>query len=240
VANLPNLEKLVGQSEFIFQARVEKLGEATLPIVPVTKETAIVVVDEVLRRPPGLGDLSGRAVTVQFTGKPRVSKGQDLLIFAQGWLYGASIALKEYGHIRAGPSIRKQVIETEQRLQKRALRQRVRRAEIIVAGQVKEVRLLPLGEESGEEDAEWGEAMLEIASWEKSPQQVKPIRVVYPARPNWRYRRARRFHRAQEGIWMLRSVAAKIFQDKAYIAEDVQDFQPLERLELVRALIRGA
>jgi len=235
----PNLAKLIGQSEFILQARVEKMGEATLSLVPVTKETAIVVVDQVLRRPPGLGGLSGRAITVQFKGKPTVSKGQNLLIFAQGWLYGTSIVLKEYGHVRASASLQRKVIETEQKLQKRVLRDRIVRAEVIVTGRVKEVRLLSHGrEQSREEEAEWEEVVLEITSWEKPIQKKKAIRIVCPVQADRRFPHARIFHRTQEGIWMLRGVTGKIFQGKVYIAEDAPDFQPLEKLEMVRSLIQ--
>jgi hypothetical protein len=240
MVNIPNLEKLVGQSEYIFEATVDKLGEATLPIVPVTKETAVVLVTQLLRRPPGLGDFSGKTVTVQFTAKSRLSKRHKLLIFARGWLYGTSLALKESGHVRSTPSIWQQVIEAEQRLQERVLRQRVRRAEIIVTGEVSDVRLLRDHEESGEKQPEWSEVLLEVASWEKTVQKEAAIRVVYPAHPHPGFPRARRFHRGQEGIWMLRSISVKVLQGRAYIAEDVQDFQPLERLERVRSLIRGA
>lgn len=234
----PNLTSLIGQSEFIFEARVEKTGAATLPIVPITQETAIVIVDEVLRRPPGLGGLSGRAVTVQFKGRPSVSRGQNLLIFAQGWLYGTSIAVKEYGHFRASPSLQRKVIETEQRLQKRVLRERIVRAEVIVTGRVKEVRSLSHREQSREEKAQWEEVVLEITSWEKPIQKKRPIRMVSPLKSNRRFPHARIFHQTQEGIWMLRGITEKTFQGKVYIAEDVHDFQPLEKLEMVRSLIQ--
>ena len=234
----PNLARLIGQSEFIFQARVEKMGEATLPIVPVTQKTGIVVVNEVLRLPPGLGGLSGRAVTVQFKGRPSVSRGQNLLIFAQGWLYGASIALKEYGHFRASASLQRKVIETEQKLQKRLLRERIVRAEVIVTGRVKEVRSLSHREQSRKEKAQWEEVVLEITSWEKPTPKRTAIRMVSPVKSNRRFPRARIIRPAQEGIWMLRGITAKTLQGKVYVAEDVHDFQPLEKLEMVRSLIQ--
>ncbi len=235
-----NLERLAGQAELIFQGRVDRLGEATLPIVSATDATAVVMVEQILRRPPGLGDFSGNLITVQFATKPKPARRQELVIFARGWLYGTSMAVKECGHVRAHPSLLRRLIDIEHMLLERTLQQRVARAEVIVTGRVRDVRLLPADKESSGERSEWGEVLLEVVSWEKAPRREKPIRVVCPVRPNRRFPRAPVFHRAQEGLWMLRRTRVELLKETVFMAQDPHDFQSLERLELVRRLIQEA
>jgi hypothetical protein len=232
------LEDLVAGSEFIFQGKVDRLGAGTMPVVPANKSTGVVKVEKVLRRPPGLADFAGKSITVQFASRAKPQAKERFMIFADGWLYGTSIAVKENGHVAADPSLTKRIARITDALFERALRDRVARSQVIVSGRVEDVTDLQVQTEAGLPEPEWAEVALEIASTEKGPKR-EPPRVVCPARPTPDFAHAPVFRLGQEGIWILHRAKIKGIEGRLVMALDQLDFQPPERLELIRRLVRG-
>jgi hypothetical protein len=231
------LEDLVASSEFIFQGKVDRLGAGTMPVVPANRSTGVVKVEKVLRRPPGLADFVGKSITVQFASRAKPRAKQRFMIFADGWLYGTSIAVKENGHVVADPSLPKKIADIAEASLERALRDRVARSQVIVSGRVEAVTVLPVHTEPGLPEPEWAEVALEISSVEKGPKRELP-RMVCPARPTPDFPHAPVLRRGQEGIWILHRAKIKGIEGRLVIALDQLDFQPPERLELIRRLVR--
>ena len=88
-------------------------------------------------RPTSWGTEPDRTITVQLQ-KPDMKEGAHALFFARGWLYGESIAVTEVGRTSANEpeELRKQLEQSEQRAEERALLDRIAKASLIVIAKV--------------------------------------------------------------------------------------------------------
>src|SRR5947209_18759713 len=93
-----NDEELARRASFIFKGTVQKLKAATMPSVPVSDRTAIVRVDHVIEAPRMLSGYEGRDITVQLSKGEKVKKGEQAVFYANGWLFGESVAVESVGH----------------------------------------------------------------------------------------------------------------------------------------------
>ena len=55
-----SVEKLTEQAQFVFRGTVVERGAATLDQIPLTRDTLVVTVDEILEGPPVLAGFAGR------------------------------------------------------------------------------------------------------------------------------------------------------------------------------------
>jgi len=94
------VDTLTSQSKFVFRGTVQKNNDATMPETVTTARTVVVKVQEVLRSPEVIGDFSGREIVVQLREGAPAKPGQQLVFFANGWVYGRSLAVIEVGRTR--------------------------------------------------------------------------------------------------------------------------------------------
>ena len=100
---------------------------------------AVVRVEDVFSAPKMLGNLTGKEITVQLSAPHTARLRNKLIFFAQGWLYGESIAVLEVGHIQVtkdNTSLRLQVTNEIHKLSDSQILQRLIHSEIIVVGKV--------------------------------------------------------------------------------------------------------
>src|SRR5690349_8468323 len=79
---------------FVFKGTLKKLRGATMAIIPVDEQTAIVRVDEILTAPDAFAGYTGQEITVRLSGKGPYQAGQQLIFHTNSWLYGDSIAVQ--------------------------------------------------------------------------------------------------------------------------------------------------
>src|SRR5262245_38652254 len=93
---LPKRENL-RQSEMVFRAKVVQVRGSTMPELPASDTTIVVLVEEVYQSPEILRFLAGKSITVVTQDSGSLRAGQEVLFLAKGWLYGESIAVVEVG-----------------------------------------------------------------------------------------------------------------------------------------------
>ena len=90
------VDKLVAESSYVFKATVTQLNASNEPAVRSGPGLIVAHVDEAFRASPSVGvdGLRGRDVTMLLAGGAP-ALGDKLLVFANEWLYGVQIALRE-------------------------------------------------------------------------------------------------------------------------------------------------
>lgn len=231
-------------SPFIFTGKIRKRRAATLSLVDVSELDAVIAVERVLRRPPGVVDFSGQDVTLRGSSAVELDDDRAALFAANGWLYGDSLALIEVARMDERQSdAEKRIKEAEQRAATEALRSRLQRADLVVVAVVASTS--PRGEKeappTSEHDPLWWEATLKVESVEKG-QAPRQLRVLYPTSLDEYWYECPKFAPGDEGVFLLqrdqKEHGPTQYRVRGYTALHPLDFHPRERLDELRGLLR--
>jgi hypothetical protein len=237
-ANVPaSVQRLVAQSNFVFQGTVTRLNASTEPEVPASASTVVMIVERILQGENMVSDMTGKEVTLQLLRPRSVTRGQALLVFSTLAVAGKSIAVKEVAHYDAARSaaMMAQVSSAARSQPEADLRSSIARAELIVTGTV--ASLTPRtssGPQASEHDPLWTQAFVDVQSTEKGPAQ-KRIAVWFPASTDIRWFRSPKFQQGQTGVFLLARARERGLD--GYTALGPLDFQPIAEREHVRQLI---
>jgi hypothetical protein len=239
---LPRRETL-RQAELVFKARVTELGASTMPEVPASDTTIVAVVESVYEAPDVLRFLAGKSITVITQDAGTLHAGQDVLFLAKGWLYGESIAVVEVGresHNVDYEDLPKHLKSEAEAARDEALLERIRSAEVVVAGKVvatRPMQALNLGN-AGEHAPLWAEATIQVTSLAKGALSSSEVRVVYPESLDVKWYRAPKFRVGQDGVWILRKQRIEELGREEFTALNLLDFHSMDSLNRLRGLIR--
>jgi hypothetical protein len=231
-------------SPFIFTGQVRKRRAATLSLVDVTEFDAVIAVERVLRKPPGVVDFSGQEVTLRGNSALELEDERTALFAADGWLYGDSLALIEVMRMDEGRSnADEQIKAAEQRAAEQALSSRLARANLVVLAVVE--RTNPRGDKErppiSEHDPIWWEAWLQVESAEKG-QAPPSLRVLYPASTDEYWYESPKFAPGDEGVFLLQQDQKERgptqYRVRGFTALHPLDYHPRERLDELRRLMR--
>lgn len=243
-------DELGEEAKFVFRGTVQQRGAATLDQVPLTKDTLIVTVEEILRAPEVLQDFEGTEITVQLGAKQKATVGKSYVFYTDGWIYGDGLAVQCVALGSDSDVDRRKARAVLETAPDREIQERAKRAELVVTGEITEVRAVERtpGAPITEHDPEWQQAVIAVDS---VPQMTgaktrKPKQVVirFAASPDVRWAKAPKFAVGQAGTWMLGDKkegaelrAAAGAQKTEYVVVDEEDFHPLESSERVASLL---
>ena len=196
------------EARFVFRGTVAQRGAATLDEVPLTRNTLVVTVDEILTAPEALQAFEGQAITVVLGTGQRASTGQRYVFHTNGWLYGSSLAVV---CIRLTPDTDSHVGQLRQAMDAGAgrwLQERAQRADLVVSGQVKEIRDATQPDTPiSEHDPQWRQATVAVSDVHRSGARLarKPRQVLirFAASIDVRWANAPKFSVGDAGLWML-------------------------------------
>lgn len=235
-------------SQFVVAGSVESVGSTTMPIDPTVPNVGVFKVDEILRGPQALMGFAGREITVAFQESRGVRAGERLVLFTTSWLYGQSLAVLETGRMedRDRTAMRKEIEEAQESLEDEKLRERINRAQLVVAGEVE--KTAPL-EKSGhrfpitEHDPVWWTAVIEVETFLKSRGERR-VTILFPASLDIAWSQSPKCERGQKGIWILQRDQQErgwpAMRVPGLTALDPLDFQPMSEMARVRRLTRKA
>jgi hypothetical protein len=232
------------QSEFVFRARVEKIGAATMPDVPVSAANVVVSVTSVFRAPDAVRLLTGKSITVVSADSAQLVPGQEIVFLAKGWLYGSSLAVIELGR-EAGTvddsTLPQRVAADTAAANDAALAARLADAVLVGSAHVADTRTRggvdPLT--VSEHSPFWSEAILDVQSVEKGTAPGPRVIVLYPESIDVMWYRAPKLRAGLEGVFLLRRGAIEGPDRDAFTALDPIDVQPASALDRVRRLVRS-
>lgn len=237
------------RTPFIFRGTVVQRGAATLDQVPLTRDTLIVHVDEILRGPEVIAGFAGTDITVQLGAGQRAALGGSYLFHAHGWMYGDGLAVK---CVRLAPDTDADVTRTKQALASAAdaaVHARAAEAELVVTGQVMELReaaRVP-GAPITEHDPGWRQAVIAVESVEqgaRAGRRPRQVVIRFASSSDVRWAKAPKFKVGQAGLWLLGDKkegaalrAAAGAQKHEFVVVDPEDYHPVESSAQVRALL---
>lgn len=231
-------------SHFVVAGSVERLGTTTIPIDPAVQNVGVFRIDEILSGPPVLNGFAGRDITVVFRDLDHVHQGDRAVLFATSWLYGQSLAVVEVGMMDEGEQarMRDEIGQAEQRLSDERLRERLARADLVIAGRVTEIA--PLEGEGRvvftEHDPEWWKAEVDVETVAKGHAEGR-VTVLFPRSVDIAWSQSPKFEPGQAGVWILQrdqtERGAPRLRRPGVTALDPLDFRPLEELPRLRELM---
>ncbi len=258
-------DELARQASFVFKGTVIKLKAATMPSVPITNQTVIVHVDQVLQAPKVLSGYEGKDITVQLSKGSKVKAGRQAIFYTNGWLFGDSIAVQSSGYTDVGESASAFAAGAGKSIKARKdrdLQEHLADADIVVSGRVVSVGLPEESDVRGvkptaptsdstsrvsEHSARWNEAIVDVQSVEKGRQSKKRIVVRFPQSSDVAWAHAPKLNPGQEGVFILHKAATETGATtkrrkgvQSYVALHAQDFLPTNRARDIKALIQSA
>lgn len=244
MASVPRIEDTVQQAPFIFAATVVKLGAATVPNFQVQAGTVVVKVNQVLRTPQAVGDLSGNQITVQLQGPQVMKAGDEAIFFARGLVYAESIVVQEVAPrqmvipaTKAAQMMR--VSAVVERLPDLQVQTHAGEADLVIVGKVTSVS--PAPKESGgpitHHDPVWKEAVIQVESVEVGSLSQKTVVFLFPSSEDIKWYRVPKFAVGMEGVFLLHRRQIKELKKEFYVVLDPQDFHPRDRVDAIRTIL---
>lgn len=244
--------KFAAESAFVFVGTVVKTRAATMETLA-ADNTAIVQVDRVVSAPSMFASLGGHQITVRFKKPLGLRKGKSLTFFANGWIFGSSIAVdvvgttEETGSQAMAGAVRRSNATSKDSV----LSARLASAAMSVVGTVAKVTKSDKQPSFiSEHDPDWREATIDVDEVLKGKKGTKQATVLFPGSDDVRWYKIGKYATGQQGIWMLQRGAK---QDPAGIPAKVlaavpagagvltalhqSDYLPLHELERVRELV---
>jgi hypothetical protein len=237
------LDDLLKKSTIVFKGTITHPHNKGLVPANTSEDTAVVHVDTVYYLRGNGMKLDGQDVLLKAKSISDDDVGKPQVFFAKSWLYGQSVALIEVARIPEDSEFaaKDEILESLERLGSNRVLYRIALANVIVTGKVSDI--VPATELSeipptSREGLQF--AVIQIDSVEKGQYSLKTIKVLFSssAEPRWRMPR---FHKGQEGIWLLQRNQTErkgpLYGIPAFTALDSDDFHPTDEIEAIRAMI---
>lgn len=257
--NSSNTDDLTRRARFVFKGTVQKMSATTISDIKDKSRTAIVRVDQIIHAPEALSHFAGHDITVQLSGRRKAKAGDQAIFYANGWLFGDSIAVVSIGQhpVEEAPAAVAMAMTSAtnpvKNLKTLDMKERYGSADIVITGRVTSVQLPtdsvsaaasaaePLTP-SSEHDPIWHEATIDVAAVHKGNMGQKTVSLRFPSSEDVMWYRAPKFKPGHEGIFMLRksqikehsaaaAEAAVVETTEAYTALHPVDFQPISHAQ---------
>jgi hypothetical protein len=235
------------EASFVFQGSVVAVGTATLAMVDADDLTAVVRVDRVLRAPEQMEHIAGREITVQLREPADV--GTSAIFEADGWLYGASMAVREVGRRRPAEDEPAEAAADEDAGEtaaaadraeafRDALEARAAEASAVVVGRVTGVKetAAPTEGRLSEHDPQWAVATVEVDEAVKGG-PPRTVDVMFATSEDVMWRDAPKLNVGQKAVMLLQKGAPEVEEKRAHAVVDPLDVQPADTAELVAELV---
>jgi len=244
---------MLKRANIVFVGTVSRVGAAAMPAVTAGPRILVVKVEDVLTKPKQLRLGAGDSVTVEGLDTT-LHDGDRATFYTTGWIFGPSVAVREVGHETMPAQLslsarRDSFRQLEQQVTDSTLAERVRGADMIVAGRVESIQKATLAPQPHrritEHDADWQEAVITVDSMLKGPASARVV-VRFPASLDIAWHRLPKFAVGQAGTFLLRrdtisgSPHAMIAgqQVTAYVVPATTDVLSTADAARVRALIK--
>jgi hypothetical protein len=250
------------KANIAFSGTVSQVGAVSLRNVPVSPKMIVVKVERVLEKPSAVALKPGDEVTVETIDPAGLRPGDRQTFYATGWIYGKNLAVREIAHEplpppgpltdgrRAEPPT--QIQQLRQQALDRELTERIKAADVVVTGQVTQVRAWtgPANQTPrrvSEHNPNWQEAIVEVVTGIKNAPSQKVV-VRFPSSMDVSWRTAPRFKPGQSLTLLLKKdrvsgvprAMLSGAQVQTYTALNPRDVMSISESSRIQALARGA
>jgi hypothetical protein len=237
-AEAEGVDRLVEEASYVFKSTVTQLNASNEPSVGSGPGLIVAHVDEAFRAAPSVGvdGLRGRDVTILTAGdEPGV--GDVLLVFANEWVYGVQIALREVAHRKATARAVRDVVAAVERLPVRHLEARLDGAVLVVDGEVERIGPSPVPDGLTLRSPNYRLAVVQAESTLKGD-GAERVNVLFPTNPAPPWRDAPRLWEHERAVFILRPETALQAPEEFFTALDPDDVQPRDMLDEIKSLLK--
>jgi hypothetical protein len=235
---MQSISDLVQSSTFIFSGTVLELGASSVPSVSPNEKLITARLDKSLRTDPVLGNLTGKTITVAVGSTESFSPGQQVVFFANSWVHGRGIAVREVAHLDTEQADRVAAAVAE--LPQRHLLDRLQDAEVVADATITNID--PPGFTLDQHDGLWATAHLAVNDTLKG--SVPSPAVFYFATAEWPpWNQMPRFKKGQAGVFLLHFPPPDTVKESgtlpagSLIATDAADFQEKSQAGRIKQLL---
>jgi hypothetical protein len=214
-----NQAALVKQSSIIFTGTVSQVAATSFAGVPKSAQTIVVRVDSVLKKPAAVSLKKGDNVTVEVKDPAAFHDGTRATFYAEGWIFGSGVAVKELSHDTASSGGTRGAAETGEKtvgqvqseISDQDLQRRLATCDYVVVGRITDVHPWAIPKSAApryrtsEHSANWQEAVLQVQSVLKGPKLKRNKMVVrFPLSRDVAWVHAPKFEKGEQGIFILK------------------------------------
>jgi len=240
------VEEHLRNAQFVVAGALERLGAANVSVVETSPNVATFTIQEILYGPAVLNGFAGKSITVMLADPTTAKVGEPVVLFAQSWVYGESLAVIEVGRIGdvERKAMKDEIGEAQKRLADERLLRRIALAELVIIGKVSSTALfegndrLPITEHA----PVWSNAVIDIESVEKGNHKSPKLTLLFPTSTDVAWHDCPKFSVGQEGIWIVQRNQQERGWPKmrvpGHTSLDPLDFQPKARASHIRGLIK--
>ena len=231
-------DTLAQEARLVFRGTVQRVKASLMAEVPVSEQTCIVLIDEVLQAPQSLAQAAGQRVTVLLPSGSSVTRGEQAVFFTNPWLHGETLAVQAV-ELREVPAtmaaLTRRPSDPARTLTERDRQARIAGADLVIRGVVMTIRLIeqttgePVSNRRSEHDPMWQEAVTRVIVVAHGDNPGPEVIIRFPASLDIAWRDAPKFRPGDEGRFILRRLAADpgtVF----YTALNRYDFQSTNEL----------
>jgi hypothetical protein len=247
-----SIKDLLASSNLAFTGAVEQVGKSTVGGIEVDDRTVVVRVAQLLRGLPGIGLPQGSRVTIQLSPDlPPLEPGEQATFFADGWVYGDTLAVTEVGRApveeTAAPTAELAGVEeavspveaAAAELADDELVEHARGADLVVRAQVTALAQVPKEGPPKEHDPDWWIATLEadVVARGELPDATEAggvVSTLYANSLDVRWREAPKPKAGQGGLWLLHRAREELSGFAPFELVHPIDVQPSIQLDLLR------
>lgn len=201
--------RLAGNSTFIFRGQVVKLGASNVGLLAADARTVEIRVLKVLHATKAVSVDKGDTLTLMLLRVNSVRAGEQAIFYANGWLYGEHLAVREVGHLPSeltDAQIEEEIAAAQRQREDRRLSERLGQAAVVVVGKVLKTEAFTRAQERSpktEHDPVWWLAQIAVESVLKGEARKRTLLVAYPTGADVMWAESPRFNPGQQGIFIL-------------------------------------
>jgi hypothetical protein len=246
-----SIKDLLASSNLTFTGSVEQAGRSTVAGIEVDDRTVVVRVAQLLHGPPGIELPEGSRVTVQLSPDlPALAPGEQATFFADGWVYGETLAVTEVGRApveeTATPTAEQAGVEeavspveaAATELADDELVEHASAADLVVRAQVMALAQVPKEGPPKEHDPDWWIATLaaDVVARGELPEadEANVVTALYANSLDVRWRQAPKPKAGQGGLWLLHRARKELSGFAPFELVHPIDVQPSIQLDLLR------
>ncbi|MDL1892401.1 hypothetical protein FBQ87_05865 [Sphingobacteriales bacterium CHB3] len=209
----PINQEMMKKSSVVFIGTISQTGAASFAEVPVSSATSIVKVEQILQQPSAISIKEGEEITLELNES--LASGTRALFYADGWILGKGVALREIGHTAisatmssaAQDDLRKQFFASRKAMMEEQFRARIDSADVVVLGKVTSIQPSPAetGKRITEHDPEWHDAVVRVSKGVKGVSDGVEIVVRFPMSMDIAFYGAPKLKKGDEQVMMLRT-----------------------------------
>jgi hypothetical protein len=206
---------LLKKSSIVFTGTVKRSGAVSFASVPKSPRTVVMEVESVSAKPAAVSLKRGDLVTVETRTAGALREGMRATIYAEGWILGEGVAVREIGHevVPATGTLaerEKLMMGAQATLRDEELKQRLEAADLVVVGRVVSVRTAPVVLTAGQREPvtehapNWQEAVVRVESTIKGTAAAdQQVVLRFPGSMDVAWYGTPRFKEGQEGTFIL-------------------------------------